>query len=372
MPISGKNNEFEAAYLHDLHGLFIGAGLPILYARDLAALDGGLHLYEASAGEDKSVSQTRIWYQAKGLRRDTLTQNEFEQSTTIPVEVRSDHLRYWFAHPEPVYLIVYVQAVGRFLAEDIRDVVARRWPRTTIYQALPKNQDEVTVRVSTQSVLDRDMVAGWLRHRSIRLDGPAFRGRPLGHRLDPLRSEMEPPEPKLFSLIVDRLLEVHNFRRLSGAESPKSTGTLSSLRAMKGCLFQTLEWQDPLGTAFGVQDKTEFRIEAELESVHGELLVIEVPVQGGIKLDASDEYALISWIIEQKVCQVLVIFNAPSLAFESVGTWNRLLRATRQKDGNIRMWLMNLGGLSLNMLVATLLYLEFAPRLRWATVNYLG
>ncbi len=372
MPIVGKDSEFEAGYLYKLHGLFRGAGLPVSYPRDLAALDGGLHLYEASAEEEKSVSQTRIWYQAKGLRKDTLTRKKFKQSTTIPIDVRLNHLRYWFAHPEPVYLVVYVEAVDRFLAEDVREIVARRSPRTTIHQALPEQQEEVTVRVSTQSVLDRDMIARWLRHRSIRLDGPAFQGRPLGHRFDPLRTEMEPPDPVLFSSIVDRLLEVHNFRRSTIAEPPRPTGTLSSLRAMRGCLFQTLEWQDPLGTAFGVHDDSEFRVEAELESVQGELLVVESPVQGGIRLEPSDEDFLISWMIDQKVCQVLIIFNTSSLAFESIGVWNRLLRALLQRDGSIRMRIMNLGGLSFNMLVATLLYLEFAPRLRWGTVNFLG
>jgi hypothetical protein len=45
----------------------------------------------------------------------------------------------------------------------------------------------------------------------MRIDGPAFRGRPLGHRLDPLRCILDTLEPDDFLVIVKSLLAAYEF-----------------------------------------------------------------------------------------------------------------------------------------------------------------
>jgi hypothetical protein len=55
-----------------------------------------------------------------------------------------NHLRFWYAAPEPVYLVVYVESVDLFIAEDVRDIVDRQWPRGSFYRDVPESQHEVT------------------------------------------------------------------------------------------------------------------------------------------------------------------------------------------------------------------------------------
>ncbi len=44
---------------------------------------------------------------------------------------------------------------------------------------------QVTLHVPTAALVDPDRIAALVGHRGMRIDGPAFRGRPLEHRIDP-------------------------------------------------------------------------------------------------------------------------------------------------------------------------------------------
>ncbi len=89
----------------------------------------------------------------------TLPLEDYQAAQTVAVKVKVDHLRFWFAAPEPVYLVVYVQSGDEFIAEDVRDIVERQWPRGVFYAAVPDSQDEVTVSVATTAKLDGPRVA---------------------------------------------------------------------------------------------------------------------------------------------------------------------------------------------------------------------
>ena len=64
----------------------------------------------------------------------------------------------------------------------------------------------MTLRIPKSMTLDIAL-AHMPSHRSMRIDGPAFRGRPLGHNFDPLRSELNPMLPTEFVELVDGLLQ---------------------------------------------------------------------------------------------------------------------------------------------------------------------
>lgn len=214
MPAVGAHDAFETEYTKRLVAVLAGHGLPVEYDKDRAAVDAALHMY-VEGNRDRQVSHTRVWFQAKGKRASTLSADTFYAADHVAVRVPVDHLKFWYAAPEAVYLVVYVEAVDQFLAEDVRDIVERMWPHGEFYASVPITQKDVTVHVRTDALLDTDAFKRMLRHRSIRADGPAFRGRPLGHRFDPIRSQIDVCESELFYRIVGRLLAAHGFRGAS-------------------------------------------------------------------------------------------------------------------------------------------------------------
>lgn len=67
-----------------------------------------------------------VWFQLKGIRATTMSAERLAAAERVTIAgLGVADVRYWFAHPEPVYLAVYLQALNQFLAEDIRDLVAQ-------------------------------------------------------------------------------------------------------------------------------------------------------------------------------------------------------------------------------------------------------
>jgi Domain of unknown function (DUF4365) len=126
MPRVGDQDRFEQIYANKFRALLAPCGQLISYESDRAALDLGVHLYEQAAGGDPVLGQVRVWFQLKGIRSSTIDAGRVLDAEHVRVSGLSvEHIRYWVAHPEPVYLVVYVEALDRFLAQDVRDLVER-------------------------------------------------------------------------------------------------------------------------------------------------------------------------------------------------------------------------------------------------------
>lgn len=369
MPVSGTHDVFEDGYLDRLKALWSSKGLKVEYVKDRAALDGGLHLYSAPASGERTVSQTRVWFQAKGKRSSTLPRSALANRDHVDVQVPVDHVRFWYASAEPVYLIVYVESADLFLAEDVRDIVDRQWQ--SFYQQVPRSQQTVTLNVRTDAVLDDALTMRMLRHRSMRIDGPAFRGRPLGHRFDPLRSEMSPPAPALFERIVNKILDAHGFRIAITCAAPAISERVAGLRIVRGKFHQTLEWQWPMGTSVGFgEDEDEPRREAPVDFVHGDCLII-VDSSGNMKrYTEAESDALTTLVRGTGADRALIFVNGTEL--EGVGLWRGALYDLNDLTKGCNCWPVALGSLSYMVLIASLVYLEFAPDLAWQYLNYLS
>jgi hypothetical protein len=125
-PVIGKEDEFEGLYTEKFRVLVRGFGEFVQYERDRVALDIGLHL-TMPTGTQRRVSHTRIWFQLKGIHKETLPSGAYQHARDVCVSVLLDHLKFWFASPEPIYLAVYVEAADTFLVEDVRELVYRQW-----------------------------------------------------------------------------------------------------------------------------------------------------------------------------------------------------------------------------------------------------
>lgn len=366
----GEHDELENRYMSRFEALLSDSGVVVQYRRDRAGIDTGLHLFrrevKAPEGrEDRSYWRAlagRVWFQLKGIHGSTMSAVEFREAEQVTVRVGVEHLKFWFASPEPVYLVVYVESVETFVGVDVREMVERRWGQH-FYASMRGRDGEVAVHVPTAAVMDPGRVASLVDHRSMRIDGPAFRGRPLGHRVDPLRSVIACPPSGLWSEMVTRVLEVHDFRE-------RSRDQIGELTVLRGAIAQTLLWQSPAFAEFGYQHVGEVRAEPAPEQVFGDAYII-LDSAGDRTTFSDGETAAIARIVDAAAvneASVVVFFRSRDLSGNG-GLWRSMSRELAVV-GQTRSWhQLGFEALSFLVLTATLVYLEFAPDLDWDYLN---
>ena len=140
--------DFENEYTPKFETLALKYGYPIDYRKDIATIDIGLHLKTV-----ENITNTRIWFQLKGLHSKTLPKEKFESSDFISYKVKIEHLRAWYVSSEAVYFVLYIESIDAFIAEDVRDIVARTWGEEVLNdKSFKRNQDEVTIKVKKQFI----------------------------------------------------------------------------------------------------------------------------------------------------------------------------------------------------------------------------
>jgi hypothetical protein len=362
MPRQGQHDRFEQIYMAQLRTLLTSGGVPIAYEQDRAAIDTGLHLFMEGSGSDYLASQARVWFQAKGKRRETLSAAEFDAASWVTTSVEVEHLRFWYAAPEPVYLAVFIESKGVFIAEDARVIVHRMWPRGDFYRATDA-QTTVTVRLDKAAILDEPRIVAMLAHRSMRIDGATFQGRPLGHRFDPLRSELAIDTRQLWDSIVARLMSEYRFRP---TRPPVSVGP--DMRVVKGRFYDTMVWQSSAFAEFGTGPDDDFRDDPAVESVQGAAIVV-VDGTSHRSILAADERATLLRELSKSEVPVVLFFFGKDLSGTG-GVWRRFfndeVRPGRCSD--VRM--IGIEALTSLVLAATMVYLDLAPALAFRTVNY--
>jgi hypothetical protein len=367
-PVVGKEDLFEGVYREKFRALCREHGEFVVYERDRAALDLGLHLTTPS-GTQRRVSRVRIWFQMKGIQAETLPYQKYREADDVSLSVALDHLKFWFASPEPVYLAVYVESADTFLVEDVRELVYARWGEQFLAPGtFAGGQRHVTLRVPKNTALTPTSLERMRRHQSMRIDGPFFRGRPLGHRLDPLRCSLNVLDPQAHVAIVQRLLEVHDYRT---AEQLEITECLGSLPAVDehasltcGRLYNTFEWVFHLTTEFGVGPKDDFRVEGTPEFAHGPCAAF---VHGSPHTHPTQEAlrTFAARLSAQGIRQLLVFANTDDYAY--FGSFFGGLRGT-----GVHCVPQLLAELAYSLLTVTVVYLEFREAVSWRWINYLS
>jgi hypothetical protein len=368
----GGHDELESRYTLKFEALLGERGVIVGYRQDRAGIDTGLHLFgrveKTTTGGDKRAYwrplPSRVWFQLKGLHATTMSTVEFAEADHINIKVGVDHLRFWFAAPEPVYLVVYVESVDTFIGIDVRELVDNRWG-ATFYASMRDRGGEVTVHVPTAAVMDAERIAALVNHRSMRIDGPAFRGRPLGHRLDPLRSVLAPPDPGTWTDLVTEILLAHDFRETSRHQEGDRT-------ILHGTLAQTLLWQSPAFVEYGYSDDPdEVRDEPAPEQAFGDVRVI-LDSGANSSLPGSGLPASARFVDEMaRDVDELVFFRDVDLS-STGGAWRSAVRSQAREDQSGDRNHLGLEALSYLVLTTTLVYLEFAPDLDWDRANYIG
>lgn len=355
----GDDDILEQTYMAKLRGFLAERGVLLEYPLDRAAIDVGVHLWVDVEGK-KQVVGARVWFQAKGFHDMTVTMADYDEAETITTpSLEMDHVRYWYNAPEPVYLVLYIESANAFLAADVRDLVDRRGGLEKI--ATPA-QKTTTFKIPKTETLERAM-ASMPRHRSMRVDGPAWRGRPLGHGIDPLRSALAPMRPELFIDVVSGLLAAHDFRLAESSEPIKDQLSVDSPTVVKGRMHLTYEWVLPMTTEFGRDEGSDFRIEGAPLHVQGDVLVVIDPIGDATPDTLGIDVAALAK--SAATDRVIVMSNAQFTPAQ-FGQWFGGLRA---KD--IHCEPQDLHSLTFNVLTTTNVFLEFHDRLELEYANYL-
>lgn len=146
----GRNDRFERKYMADFRAIAAEFGEFVEYARDRAGRDIGLHFVSQKADGGEIVAPSLVWFQMKGIQADTFSQKHFEACERLSISLNVGHLRFWYVAPEPTYLAVYVEAVGKFFVLNIQKYIADNYGD----DILTLNQKTLTVYVSKESELD--------------------------------------------------------------------------------------------------------------------------------------------------------------------------------------------------------------------------
>jgi hypothetical protein len=150
MPDLPPEEEFEDEYTAKFRLMLVGRGIELEYKRDRAATDMGLHLTKRGPSGAKKPTTVKVWFQLKGKYSSSLPREEFQEAETVPVDVKIDDLQLWYASPEPVYLVLYVESADIFLAEDVREIVDRQWGEALLNRsAFRPGQVEARVHLRT-------------------------------------------------------------------------------------------------------------------------------------------------------------------------------------------------------------------------------
>jgi hypothetical protein len=351
---------FEDEYTRRFEALVHRRGLLVKFPRDRARLDVGLMLTHLGTVE---LSGRKVWFQLKGVHKETLSVDDLAREGGVPISIRLADLRFWYAAPEATYLVVYVEAVNAFFAEDVRDIVDRQWGMEFLAPDRFGAQKTITVHVAADAVLDDHKLDSMVAHRSMRIDGPAFRGRPLGHRLDPLRCGLAELEPGVFDRVVDDLLAAHLFTDVTRRDASRLIPPRGDqrVRLVTGTLYTTYEYPLAGSMEIGFGPAAAPRQEGQFFAALGPVAVV---VHSKVDLPferASDATALLDELGADGFDRVLVFANAPD--FDLFFPYKSLLGSRCDVP-------QGLHSIAYNVLVATLVYLDHQENLRWDLVNY--
>lgn len=358
MPQISADDVLEQTYMAKLRSILAEKGVLLEYSIDRAAIDIGVHLWSEVDGV-KHVDGARIWFQAKGFHDTTMTLRAYNDVDVITTpSLKLDHVRYWYNAPEPVYLVLYLEAVDVFLAVDVRQIVDRHGGIAKLAAADHKT---ATFKVPKTETLERAL-AQMPRHRSMRIDGPAWRGRPLGHGIDPLRSSLAPMPPELFLEVVSGLLSAHDFRLDDSTASIRSSLSVEGPTALHGTLYLTYEWVLAMTTEFGFDEGSDFRIEGAPLHAQGDILIVVDPTGQATLASLGFDIAATAKVFS--ISRVLVISNAHFKPAQ-FGEWSGGLR-----NRGLQCQPQDLSSLAFNVLTTTNVYLHFHDRLAFEYIHY--
>ena len=358
-PSIGKHDVFEGEYRERFRTLVKPLGEFINYERDRCGLDIGLHLTNPAADGNREVTDRRIWFQLKGVHEETLPLAVLQNLERAPIDLRIDHLKFWYHSCEAVFVVLYVASASLFLVDSAQGLLNRRWPESLDPLSFKEGQETVRLYVDTSAVLTTEYLLKLVRNTASATAGPSFRGSLLGHSLDPLRSSLAPLEPSAFLELVDAILAESEFVFDNADQSlPGVFGTLKT-----GTMRKPFFWVFQLTTQFSSGPPGSYRKEGKTEQFQGRCAAIVIPT--GVHPSQKACEAIAKRLETEQVEQVFAFINA-HLNHQQFG----FMWGTGRESG-VRWNPLDLTDLAFNVLSCNRVYRTFRERISWDWVTFL-
>lgn len=269
----GDDDALEMLYQPKFKALAAQAGLGIEYEHDRAGLDWGLHVMERRDGV-LSPTQTRVWFQLKGIGKDTLPAADVERTGHVTVRrIRLAHLRQWYRAQEATYLVAYVESMDMFFAQDVVTIVAHLGGEAV----LREERETITIKMPTAARVDDEFWRQLRDHRSMRIDVASCRGVPLPHSRDVRSSILNKMEPATFAHVVETLLAAHRYRPGDAIDAtplyPDASASGDIISGSYGVLYDPYEWSPQLFNELVVDEDGLYKEGRTLRS-HGRCAVL--------------------------------------------------------------------------------------------------
>lgn len=378
MLIFDTRDEGEQIYLAAFMQMAGKYGVGIKYSLDRAALDLGLHLTAPLAPGKKGVTGSRVWFQFKGIGqgKNGLSKEKFDRITHISQSVKLEHLRQWYRYAEPVYLTVYVEAVDKFFAVDVHELVDERWGDSvfkdeTFADEKGEVPESVTIHVPKTAEVNESFWRGLRRHRSMRRDGATYQGRPLGHSHDFQARVPQIMEPVLFDDVVGELLTAHRYRLYAIGDAypiyPGGRAAGDVVSVSIGKLFEPFQY-DLYMTRELIPDEDGYRADGQTLKVQGPCAVI---IHSSVRTqpDQAVLKELAKALEGRGIRNVLVFINHYMTSIGEIDGKEAFSCFHTYREGfsesSVRCIPLHLEDLGKTLLLTTNVYLEFRERIPW-------
>jgi len=357
-PTTGKEDYFEDQYKEKFRATIGSRGLFLNYEKDRAGIDLGIHLYEPRCGNEHSVSITRIWFQLKGIHTSTKSKEKLLKDGYAKIPMPIKYLKYYYFMSEPVFLVVYLEALDTFIYTSLRDIVDDQLGSVEFFSAKIYQKD-ISLRIPlTSSFTD----TFWTECHSYSL--PLFRGRSLGHKLDPLRCSLDKLDSGVFLSMINDLLDSHGY---SVTTELPITGLFSSpvgnRRLTIGRLFQTWEWSWHLSHAFCEDEETGFRQEGKIFQKQDTCCVL---IDGDATScpDRKHLRELITKLASNEIDELLVFANTHDSGYFCTFS-------TEFRESTIKCVPQLLWDIPYNLLQNQIVFKKYIDKLKWHSLFYL-
>ena len=362
-PSTGKEDHFEDQYTEKFRSTIRSRGIFLNYEKDRAGIDLGIHLYEPQCGNELSVSTTRIWFQLKGIHTSTKSKEKLLKDCYAKVSMSIEYLKYYYVMSEPVFLVVYLEALDTFIYASLRDIVDDQLGGVRFFST-KKSQKRISLMIPVTSCFTDTFWTECSSYKSINIRPPLFRGRSLGHKLDPLRCSLDKLDSGVFLSMMNDLLDSHGYSVIT--ELP-ITGLFSSpvgnRRLTIGCLFQTWEWSWHLSHEICEDEETGFRHEGKIFQKQGTCGVL---VDGDAEScpDRKHLRELITKLASNEIDELLVFANTHDSRY--FGTFFSEVRGS-----TIKCLPQLLSDIPYNLLQNQIVFKKYIDKLKWRSLLYL-
>ncbi|MFP4498754.1 MAG: hypothetical protein ACLFQV_11130 [Vulcanimicrobiota bacterium] len=361
-------DEFYEHYSQKFQQLVTKYGKFLQYDNNKVAVDVGTSLKKQKHESFDTGKGSKVWFQLYGIQQEKFPVKQYQNQSSVKLELHLEELKCWYASPETIYLVVYVESADLFLAQEIKSIVNRYWGDNIFKtQSLQADNKKIEIEIENNRPLNDIFLKRVFSHHKMKINGPAYRGRILGHHLDPLGCIPKQIEPLVFEAMVKDILNAHHYKLINNVnlneifeDNPFNKDIIDF---SYGIVYHSYEWIFPLFKKPGQENRA--ILERDINHVQGPCGIIIAS-----KINNTPDFKSLKKIAEYllftKGIKRLMVFINDYSDSDFVKSFARISGET-----GLVCYPHHLEAITFNLLIATSIYLAYRDKINWKTIKYL-